>query len=85
MLYAGENKLTHLPDQFGRLTKLEELDLSGCELTVLPESLSLCRSLVHVWLTGNKYVTLINSVLHNTQPQARQVDSASLRYRLYFR
>lgn len=55
MLYAGENKLTHLPDQFGRLIKLEELDLSGCELAVLPESFSLCQSLVHVWLTGNKY------------------------------
>ena len=55
MLYAGENKLTHLPDQFGRLTRLEELDLSGCKLAVLPESFSLCRSLIHVWLTGNKY------------------------------
>ena len=63
MLYAGENKFTQLPDQFGRLAKLEELDLSGCELVVLPESFSLCRSLVHVWLTGNKYDPLIISFL----------------------
>ena len=59
MLYAGENRLTHLPGEFGWLTRLEELDLSGCELTVLPESFSRCRSLVHVWLTGNKYVPSI--------------------------
>lgn len=59
MLYAGENNLTILPDEFGRLTSLEELDLSGCELAVLPESFSLCRSLVHVWLTGNKYESSI--------------------------
>ena len=54
MLYAGENRLTQLPDEFGRLKRLEELDLSGCELAALPESFSICRALVHVWLTGNK-------------------------------
>lgn len=55
MLYAGDNELTYLPHQFGCLRNLEELDLSGCNLVVLPESISYCESLVHLWLTGNKY------------------------------
>ena len=54
-LYAGDNKLTYLPHQFGHLRNLEELDLSGCSLVVLPESISCCESLVHLWLSGNKY------------------------------
>ena len=54
VMYAGENHLHSLPCGFGRLSLLEELDLSGCELESLPDSLPDCWSLVRLWLSNNR-------------------------------
>ena len=54
-LYAGENRLQTLPHWFGRLVRLEELDLSNCDLIMLPESLASCTSLTRLWLSNNRY------------------------------
>ena len=54
VMYSGENRLKGLPARFGRLTQLQELDVSGCELESLPQSLSLCVSLIRLWLSNNR-------------------------------
>ena len=54
IIYAGENRLKTLPVRFGELVDLEELDVSGCELVTLPQSLSKCASLVRLWLSNNR-------------------------------
>ena len=54
VMYSGENRLKGLPVGFGRLTQLQELDVSGCELESLPESLSHCVSLIRLWLSNNR-------------------------------
>ena len=59
VMYAGENRLKSLPARFGRLTLLQELDISGCELESLPESLSLCISLIRLWLSNNRWTITI--------------------------
>lgn len=56
IIYAGENKFRTLPRNIGLLVRLEELDVSGCEIEYLPESLSECRSLQRLWLSNNRYV-----------------------------
>ena len=68
VLYAGENKLKCLPDDIGHMSGLSEFDVSNCELTRLPESLSSCTSLTKLWVSHNRFVlhstfthTLINS------------------------
>lgn len=53
-MYGGENRFRTLPDKFGQLWQLQELDVSGCELEVLPESLSQCVSIVRLWLSNNR-------------------------------
>ena len=55
VIYSGENRLQTLPTRFGELVNLEELDVSGCELVSLPDSLSQCESLVRLWLSNNRY------------------------------
>ena len=55
IMYAGENNFKTLPRHFGRLVKLEELDVSSCAIVYLPESLSECRSLVRLWISNNRY------------------------------
>ena len=52
--FSGDNKLQHLPADFGNLVHLEELDLSGCELVSLPESIARCSSLTKLWVSSNK-------------------------------
>ena len=54
VVYGGENRFKTLPDKLGCLYQLEELDVSGCELEFLPESLSQCVSLVRLWLSNNR-------------------------------
>ena len=56
VVYGGENRFRSLPSRFGRLWQLQELDVSGCELEVLPESLAQCVSLVTLWLSNNRYI-----------------------------
>ena len=56
VIYSGENRLQTLPARFGELVNLEELDVSGCELVSLPDSLSQCESLVRLWLSNNRYM-----------------------------
>ena len=41
IFHSGENKLQHLPADFGNLVHLEELDLSGSELVCIFLSLLL--------------------------------------------
>jgi len=55
-MYIAENKFKSLPSQFGNLRQLEELDLSGCDLEMLPESMSQCKSLEKLWLSNNRWV-----------------------------
>lgn len=54
-MYGGENQFKNLPSRFGQLYQLQELDVSGCELEALPESLSHCVSIVRLWLSNNRY------------------------------
>ena len=62
VMYGGENRLKGLPVRFGRLTQLQELDVSGCELETLPQSLSRCVSLIRLWLSNNRWRTTIFTV-----------------------
>ena len=55
-MYVAENKLKSLPSQLGNFGQLQELDLSSCELEILPESLSQCKSLEKLWLSNNRWV-----------------------------
>ena len=55
-MYGGENQFKSLPGRFGQLWQLQELDVSGCELEVLPESLSHCVSIIRLWLSNNRYI-----------------------------
>ena len=54
-LYLGENKIKALPGNIGQLKKLEELDLSGCKLDVLPDSICQCLGLKRLWLSRNRF------------------------------
>lgn len=56
VLYVGENKLKCLPDDIGLMSGLSEFDVSNCELTRLPESLSSCTSLTKLWVSHNRFV-----------------------------
>ncbi len=54
VMYLAENKLKTLPFDFGKLEMLLELDVSTCEIDILPESLSFCKSLQKLWLSNNR-------------------------------
>ena len=58
MLYLGENKIKSLPTNIGQLKKLEELDLSGCKLGMLPDSICQCLALRQLWLSRNRFETV---------------------------
>ena len=57
-MYLGENNLNVLPANIGLLKKLEELDLSGCKLSVLPDSICQCLALKRLWLSRNRFGSL---------------------------
>lgn len=54
-MYAGNNNFQTLPKNIGWLAGLEELDVSGCAIEYLPESLSQCTALKRLWLSNNRY------------------------------
>ena len=54
--------LKTLPDSFGNLKLLRELDLDDNELTTLPESFGNLKSLQHLELQHNKLTTLPESL-----------------------
>ena len=62
-LYLGENNIKSLPYNIGRLKKLEELDLSGCKLGMLPDSICQCLELRRLWLSRNRFKAFLSLVL----------------------
>ncbi|WP_081336246.1 COR domain-containing protein [Mycobacteroides chelonae] len=52
------NALSHLPEQLGNLSSLEELDLGNVGLRELPKTLGELSSLVHLDLNGNQLAHL---------------------------
>lgn len=57
-LILTDNKVKHLPDSMGDLTKLQKLMLAGNELTTIPESMVKCRALQLVRLSANQLTGL---------------------------
>ncbi len=57
-LYLWDNKLTKLPESFGKLTNLTYLSLSGNQLTELPESIGKLTNLTWLSLSGNQLTEL---------------------------
>jgi Leucine-rich repeat (LRR) protein len=80
VVYGGENRLKGLPVRFGQLTQLQELDVSGCELETLPQSLSRCVSLVRLWLSNNRLQTLPVHIGDLQQLKELHVRNNRLRY-----
>ena len=53
-LILTDNKITSLPKDFGRLTRLQKLALAGNRLTTLPDSIVNCRNLELIRLSANQ-------------------------------
>ncbi|UJR21022.1 hypothetical protein I4U23_024122 [Adineta vaga] len=76
-LYLGSNRITHLPDLFQTLTKVEILYLGGNQITNIPDSIGSMHSLIVLNLCDNRLRTLPRSIscltrlkslsLHNNQ------------------
>lgn len=49
-----ENKLVHIPEEIGRLTRLKVLNLSSNSLKNLPYSISKLKELQAMWLSENQ-------------------------------
>jgi Leucine-rich repeat (LRR) protein len=65
-LYANENKISSLSEQFNNLEQLVELDLSYNQLTELPDGLAKAKNLELVHLSHNK-LTVFPTVLLRLQ------------------
>ena len=63
----SNNQLVGLPTSIQRLTKLEELDLSGNKLTELAAEISDLRELRELWVRNNQLVGLPTSIQRLTK------------------
>ncbi|AFY92033.1 leucine-rich repeat domain-containing protein [Chamaesiphon minutus] len=61
-LHLSGNKLTSLPSDIGKLTKLTCIELSSNKLTSLPASIGNLNNLIHLDLRGNQLSFLPNSI-----------------------
>ncbi|MFA0413842.1 protein kinase [Vibrio renipiscarius] len=57
-LILTDNHITQLPDDMGRLYRLQKLALAGNALTALPESMASCQNLELARLSANKLESL---------------------------
>lgn len=62
-LILTDNKIASLPEDFGRLVRLQKLALAGNRLTSLPNSIVDCRKLELVRLSANQLVTFPDALL----------------------
>ncbi|MCW4627628.1 MULTISPECIES: leucine-rich repeat-containing protein kinase family protein [Marinomonas] len=53
-LILTDNKIDSLPEDFGKLVRLQKLALAGNRLTALPDSIAHCRKLELIRLSANK-------------------------------
>ena len=63
-LILTDNKITSLPDDFGRLTRLQKLALAGNRLVTLPDSIINCHKLELVRLSANQLVAFPDALLN---------------------
>lgn len=63
-LILTDNKITSLPDNFGRLTRLQKLALAGNRLVTLPDSIINCHKLELVRLSANQLVAFPDALLN---------------------
>lgn len=61
-LELGENKLTSLPEEMGKLKKLSKLKLNDNQLRMLPESIGELSAVSEIWVMGNQLTTLPESI-----------------------
>lgn len=62
-LILTDNKITSLPDDFGRLTRVQKLALAGNSLRALPDSIMGCRHLELVRLSANQLEAFPDALL----------------------
>ncbi|WP_137170206.1 leucine-rich repeat-containing protein kinase family protein [Marinomonas sp. FW-1] len=62
-LILTDNKITSLPEDFGRLTRLQKLALAGNRLSTLPDSIINCRHLELIRLSANQLVVFPDALL----------------------
>ncbi|RCX05795.1 leucine-rich repeat-containing protein kinase family protein [Marinomonas foliarum] len=62
-LILTDNKITSLPDDFGRLTQVQKLALAGNRLRALPDSIVGCRHLELVRLSANQLEAFPDALL----------------------
>ncbi|HEX2957182.1 MAG TPA: hypothetical protein VHO70_10130 [Chitinispirillaceae bacterium] len=63
LIYLEKNKLTRLPESFGSLKKLIELNVTNNKLTTLPSSLVLLDSLRCIFISNNRICSLSDTLL----------------------
>ena len=61
-IYLKNNKLSALPDSFGKLSCLQWLDLNNNHLTSLPEGIGELTGLQRLSLHGNKLISIPESI-----------------------
>ena len=61
------NKLTHIPQELGRLTSLKKLWLGSNQIKALPEGLGHLLNLQELYLEGNKLTSLPLDLAQLTQ------------------
>ena len=62
-LILTDNQITLLPDDFGRLARLQKLALAGNRLTSLPESIKQCKRLELIRIAANRLTEFPNQIL----------------------
>ncbi len=62
-LILTDNQITSLPEDFGRLTRLQKLALAGNRLSRLPDSIKACESLELIRLAANQLIEFPNQLL----------------------
>ncbi|CAF3742531.1 unnamed protein product [Adineta steineri] len=63
-LTISDTPISYLPEQIGRLKRLQELKLLNTSLTNLPNSIGKLSSLVHLNLRGNKLISLPPTIIN---------------------